>query len=263
MSKRNLKDDFEAIYLRYNMVKKHISEADPTILQDLQFKKCITHMTTSYFRRYHDLFVSNGFGFDDLQNIITVFGLTYWGHSKPEARDRKAFMFMMRYIGQRLSKLVYWITRKFGVDEVNVISTEHAGVLHDKGIYQEYLAAEPQADLESTIADTEDEIDFSLEYEGDESPTVDRLSQDLKEMKADRRAASKERREITARLKAEFLKDPKKHSDILCHYATSKHVSREVRSKAKLICKRYGIDYITWAKNKAAVTDYDHSHFTL
>ena len=63
-------------------------------------------------------------------------------------------------------------------------------------------------------------------------------------------------------LKNKFYENPLKYKKDLCYYATTKHVSSDVRKKARLICKKYNINYAEWLKNESKKIDFDFSDFT-
>lgn len=64
-------------------------------------------------------------------------------------------------------------------------------------------------------------------------------------------------------MKKTFDADPLKFSEQLCYYASIKHVSFDVRKKAQLICKKYGIDYISWAKKQIEDKNVPSSNFDV
>lgn len=265
--RRNLKDHFEAMYLRYNMAEQYMRKADQTILQDTQFKKVVAYMAGTYFHRYKDLLMNNGFEFDDLHNIITVFGLTYWGHSKPEARDKKAFMFMMRYIGQRMQTLIRWISRKFGADEATMITSDSFQFLADRSMYSIYSDVAKEDEDEITPEDVQDEIDsLSLNLTVRDRYTSRAIRERkaiLSKIRKESTARKKMDAELTSRLRAKLMSDPSKHKDQLCYYATSKHIGKDMRNKARSLCKKCGIDYIGWLKEKSIGIDFDTNQFTF
>lgn len=241
------------MYLRYNMAAKYMPEADKAILNDPQFKKVVSYMTNYYFNRYRELLSSNGFEADDLRNIITVFGLTYWGHCKPEARDRKAFMLMMRYIGQKLRTMVRWVSRKFGADEVILVGFRTNDSMH-------------KATNSIVAPDLDDEIEEShMLPDGDPYHRLlaEEAEQDEKTAAREESARRRESQALVSALRKKLASDPEKYREQLCHYATSKHVANDVRTRARRVCRQYGFDYVQWLKERAERLGTDINQYTF
>lgn len=253
VSRRNLSNDFEAMYLRYNMAAKYMSEADKSILDDPQFKKVVSYMTNYYFNRYRDLMSSNGFEADDLRNVITVFGLTYWGHCKPEARDRKAFTLMMRYMSQKIRTMVRWISRKFGADEVVLVGFRTADSMQRAESMLVAQESESQEDEVQTFSD------------GDPYQEMLDAEQEEETRKTDKRTAADKRssRMLVAAMRRKLEENVEEYSEQLCYYATSKHVAHDVRMRARKFCRQYGIDYAKWLKERADKLGTDMNQFTV
>jgi hypothetical protein len=225
--RRNLSDDFEEVYLRYNMVQKYMPQADCDLLSDPQFNRVVSYMTNRYFSIYRDLFSTYGFEFDDLRSIVSVFGLTYWGHVKPPARNKDSFTIMMRYIGQRMQNLVKWVARKFGVDEAMVFTMDKFDKVAEMSAYTEY--SDPKEDSEEEV----------VVYK------------------------TKHKDKMLVAMREKIAKEPSLYAEQLCHYATTKHVARDVRKKARDLCKRYGIDYLAWLRDKSKNLNFDPIHYTF
>jgi hypothetical protein len=254
--RRNLKNNFEEMYLRYNMVKKHIKEADPTIVDDPNFKRCVAFMTKRYFFRYKDFFVSNGFEMEDVSNIVMLFGLTYWGHSKPASRDHNAFNIMMRYINQRMQTTVRWISKKFHTEEISAIvslDSLHGDIRQDDNDLFDLDSLSSDNIIESSprrktnVKNIDDEL----------------LAEDQRRAKKEIRASKKRDKQLSFLLKKKLEHNPSLYSEDLCYYATSKHVGKDVRMKARSMCREYGIDYVQWLKDKSHKIDFNLNQFTF
>jgi hypothetical protein len=60
------------------------------------------------------------------------------------------------------------------------------------------------------------------------------------------------------------IKDnPEKYAESLAWYATTKHVSYDVRRAARRYCTKYNIDYKALVSELIAKNDYDKSNFDL
>ena len=267
MSRRNLRDHFEAMYLRYNMASKYMRKADQTILQDTQFKKVVAYMAGVYFNRYRHLLVNHGFEYEDVHSIVTVFGLTYWGHSSPPERNKTAFMFMMRYVGQRMQTFVRWVSRKFSADEVQVMTSGNFQFLSDQSIFDAGIHEETEPDDQDYLIEEIAALEKILVDDEVPDRYVKRtLKTSKKILTAQQKIRLQERKEqdaLTKDLKSRLEADPKAYSEQLCYYATSKHVGKDVRNRARVMCRRYGIDYVQWLKDKSLKLDFDSNQFTI
>lgn len=76
---------------------------------------------------------------------------------------------------------------------------------------------------------------------------VKRLRQQGGEVKALITKETKESAEQVSKMRGILHADPKRFSTQLCYYASTKHVSYDVRQEARKVCDRYGIDYVGWA----------------
>lgn len=234
--KRNVSTDFEGMYLRYNMVKKYISSADPELLNNKYVKKAVNAITDRYFYRCHDILVHNGFAKDDVHSIVRLFALTFFGHSNVQIVDDKAVRFMSRYINQRLQTLTRWIAKKFGVsDSMRIQST---------------MTNEDGSDWFQYVMDRKSLESYGLEPEV--IPENDPIEIVTKGQKAEVQA-----------LKRKLSANIDKYANTLCYYATVKHVAFNVRRVARTVCRKHGIDYVEWLKRKASETDLDLSQFTF
>lgn len=287
--KRNIHDDFERIYMRFNDVKRFMPHADLTIGETKDFKSVVEYIVHIYRgnERYKTFFSRNGFEAEDLRNVATVFAYTFVGRQAALGLDPRDFRLMIRYIGQRMSRLLNWTAKKFYNDEVTVTP----------GL--ETLRNPTLSDSTRNRVDRVSHLSYAL-WVDSESPQeiseVDRLNamkQDLDEMKAAlagatkglpatrklknevkalasaeralrRRLASERGRQrgISEQLRSKLKTDPEKYREQLCYYATTKSVSHDVRNAARSACDKYGFDYKTWAKQKIADTELFGAEFS-
>lgn len=140
---------------------------------------------------------------------------------------------MIRYVNQRMGNFTKWVAKKFKVSDVSVMSFDPSSQL---------LKKEFAEDFESKFIEPED-ID-----------NIDNIDSFKKR--------NKNKSLVSKKLKSKFYENPLKYEKDLCYYATTKHVSSDVRKKARLICKKYNINYVEWLKNESKKLDFDFSNFT-
>lgn len=269
--KRNLSEDFEAIYLRFNMCKKHIPNADHAELDKPDFKKAVKYMASKYYMKHKDLFAVHGFEYEDILSIATVFGLTYMGidvEISDPRNGRAKYLIMMRYISQRMNNLVKWIAKKFNADDAWVMTLEKFTGAVDK--YSADLSKErdiaTEEDLLMAQRDAMDAVNADLDRGEDSEELLaqkDLIMGNIKAAKKRIAKNNKKRKSLTAKLRKRLAARPKKYREQLCYYATSKHTSKEVRRKARGLCRKYGIDYIEWLKKKSESPGFDSTQFTF
>jgi hypothetical protein len=219
-------------------------------------------MTSKYFHSNQGLFTINGFEYEDILSIVTIFALTFWGMPCGANDERGKYLLMMRFISQRMHNFVNWVAKKFHVNDVNITYTGDYEQLHshmaDKntieinGIPMWGLIREPSlSDRIKQLYDQVDEIDRQIEKSHDNKLIQQRKAVFRQLMAARRTYRDKYyQKEPLQKMRNELDRNPAKYADQLSYYATTKHVSADVRKAARLTCKRYGINYVEWAKSK-------------
>ena len=223
VTKLNIKDHFEEVYLRSKTIKKYLPLADVSILKNPEFGRVVNYMSGYYFKKYNRLYRAGGFDVDDIRSITQIFGLVFTGYRFQGKTERDSFMVMMCFISQRLGQMTRWIAKKFQADEVVKMQTYCTadGLIEKLGI-----SVPPEEN--------------GLEVE------VEKMS----------------KRRIHD-LRKELDKDAFKHADALSYYSVSKFVAGDVRKKARSVCKKHGINYQEWAHNYLNTHDCDESNFQI
>jgi|GEM_PF-6145129 len=231
IKKRNsIKNNFENVYLRSNILQKYLKKTDPSLFKDQNFNKIVSYLTKKHFLRSKRLFTMNGFEIEDINSIIKVYAIVYWSHCKIKTRTKKDYLIMIRYVNQRMINFTKWVAKKFNVSDVSVVSIDPASQILKKEFAQ---------DFESSSVDLEDIKNDNFIKKRNKNKTL-----------------------IPRMLKNKFYENPLKYEKDLCYYATTKYVSSDVRKKARNICKKYNINYAEWLKNESKKMDFDFSNFT-
>lgn len=228
--RNTIKNNFEDVYLRSNILKKYFESSDVSVFNDVNFNKIVSYLTKKHFLKSRHLFTINGFEIEDVNSIIKIYAFIYWAHCKKDTRTKKDYLIMIRYVNQRMGNFTKWVAKKFSVSDVSVISFDP---------HSQLLKKEFTDDFESRFIEPGD---------------IDSVTNVKKR--------NKNRSLILKNLKNKFYKNPLKYEKDLCYYATTKHVSSDVRKKARLICKKYNINYAEWLKNESKKIDFDFSNFT-
>lgn len=113
----NLKEDFEAVYLRMRTLKRFMGLADPAITGSLDFKKVIKFKSESYWRWGTKIFQPNGFEYEDLESIVTAWSYGFAGIKRGIAPSKELFNHMMKFLDQRFQNMTDWTWKKFGLSE--------------------------------------------------------------------------------------------------------------------------------------------------
>jgi hypothetical protein len=256
---RERSKDFEEIYLRMPTLKRFVHKADEQIMQDPNFQKTVKYMTARYFNGYKSFLKGNGFDRDDLENIINLFGLAFMGMPQKEGiESRDLYGLMMRFIQQKCNFFLETIGRKFNSNDTIIVSFDHFSGIE---------GSKPQQEDEESRAEWLDNSIFMIEEKMKTCSTDERFTLKMtrnefkKELTKANDSIDKKKREFNGsrketldKLRQLFLADPHKYSNQLSHYATTKHVSKDIRKKARLMCNKYGIDYKKWLKEK--LNDY-------
>ena len=283
------KAQFETVYLRTNAIKKILAKLPADVvrktLSDPQFKKCTRFIARNTFNKNQYNLLEHGFGYEDVESITELYGLSFLGCNFTGATDKDRAYLMMRYINQRWEYFFIALSRKFDLTAHRSQSILPLDALpqqiHDKIT----VASEPQLDDSPTIEDLEDEMkffDFKISILRDMSTgalpqdkraildhkymvIADRryVEDQVRDMRKQQRRATQDRQDTTAQLKNKLLQEGAKHANALCYHATSRHVGAEVRRKAREYCRKMKLDYVGWAHQRISDKDLDDKDFVL
>lgn len=258
----NIRESFEDVYLRKNWVIKYSNLADPKIINSTDFKKSVNYSIKLAFLKNHQILARHGFTKEDLNNIGLLFGMIYYGMP---SKSEKNNTYMIYFIMQRFNKMIGWIAKKFQLEEVidDSLYTEdhrnynqngtnyhdpadmlffHQGVIHEHSL--------TKSDKVELIKDEIETIKRScgINNQKKQIRKIKKLKCDIKDINREDRNKRKLDKELLTKLQTEFKKNPSKYRKQLAHYATSKHVSGEIRKVARKYCRVYDIDYVAYVK---------------
>ena len=255
--KKNIRDDFEAVYLRSNIVRRDIGKADPVILKSPDFNKICAYMAGRCFLRNKTALLTRGFDYQDVLSVTKVFGATYVGanYTHKDASNRTNRNLMMRYISHRLNTMVRWVSKKMKDEELLDRRYEITSGQMD------HVPDEASLEGSSTL----DEINF-LEEDYSEEKSLKKRKRMLVNLREKRKNYAKKRkdeRSLTNALKIKLEANYDKMTDVLAYYSTTKSVSFDMRKVARRYCDRYGIDYKAIAENMIKQNNYDKLEFDI
>jgi hypothetical protein len=236
----NFDEDFESVYLRESGFPHGFSPEDQAFVNLVETQKVIKHMVGKNVRMAGEFLTAIGLDSSDLYSIISVYAVYYTIKSPSKPVN---YTLMMRFIDQRISYLMECFARKEKSHErVSFIGTE-IDELTNKELF--------------TTATPSYETVLIQAYEN-------RMDKKIKKFRCLGKDYSS-REQMLINLKAKLDADPKKYQRDLVYYAASKHVSEEVRKKARKYCKKYGIDYIEAAKKLFMSKDSENhdNHFDV
>lgn len=264
-----LKNDFEKLYLRFNITKRALNalsqERVNEILQNTDFRRCTKYIANCVFAKHRIFLTSHGFWKEDMESIAQIFGINFYLYNVKADTKKGENTLLMRYVSQRFQNFIIWGRRKFGMEEkiyevpghtamfVDKFSmpwdNESSVTLSDKVGYASEDCKNIRKELKATRGSKNPEILANRAKLRVQSNTLRKTLSTLNTEKKTQLAAEKK---LTASLLKKLDKEWPKHKDTLSHYATSKCVPFDVRKKAKKFCKKYGIDYAEWAKERMA-----------
>jgi predicted nucleic acid-binding Zn-ribbon protein len=85
------------------------------------------------------------------------------------------------------------------------------------------------------------------------------LKDKIEDIKGRKESQSKSFKE----LKLELIGNIDKYKESLAFYATSRYTSSDARKKAREFCRKYGINYTEWVRNRIKDSGHDVSEFIL
>jgi hypothetical protein len=237
----NLKDSFESVYLRESTYR-NVTEKDKQVayLDRDVFNICRIQANKAFLNSV-EVFQSSGFDAQDCYTISLFWAINFQTtkgiNASPEVRRK----FLGHYIKKKFYTMLQFLNRKFqtnerpflglvgGTDELEVLPN---GYLHDY----------------SNIATPEEILIAASNIEAAEHENQEPKAQRQKQLKV-------------SRLRLE--KNIDQYAPALCHYATSKIAHYAVRKKARSFCKKYGIDYKTWAIKKIQLNPEYRKLYTI
>lgn len=259
--KKNIKDDFEAVYLRSNIVKRDIANADPKILASSEFNKICAYMAGRCFVGNKSTLLSRGYDYPDILSISKVFGATYVGakYNHADKSHKTDKNFMMRYIGHRLNKFVYWAVKKMKDDEV---IDRKISLTNNQAINNVSSAAITERYDNLTLLD---EINFMEEDLAEEKSSTRRhhLKNKLKNKRKLYIKNRSEQRNLTKILKEKLNANHGDLADTLAYYASTKSVSMDVRKVARRYCDKFNINYKVIIEDMIKRNNYDKMEFDI
>ena len=231
MSKNSVFEQFELCYLKSNAARRAFEKKDEValLMADKNFKKCVRYIAHSSFIKNKHKLIKHGFGLDDMMSVVQILGLQFVNHPFKGDTERDTSYIMMRFMNQRMMSFYTFLDRKFRIPESYPdMSLEDVGQWVNTLSHKTYVESAAVEDLD-----------------------------DLPEM-----AESKlERNSKLVKLRKAF--NPSEHSDKLAELATLKAVEHAVRKRARSICRKHGIDYISWAHSQIAEKELDPVDFVL
>jgi hypothetical protein len=229
--KRNrVTDEFEQCYLKQNCAKKAFANQDKInqLLASPDFNRCVKYIANLTFTKNESTLLRHGFDKEDITSVVMTLALQFVNHSFEGKTKKDTYYVLMRFINQRVETFMIFLERKFRIDER----------------FQEESWSEACSNI-GTISDMGEDT-----HEEIISPKIEKIQKSLDK--------------LTYRvMKAELTGNISKYADRLAEIATSKSVDYNVRKKARSICKKNGIDYISWAKTKIEDSHVDPHNFTL
>jgi hypothetical protein len=253
--KNNIRDNFEAVYLRFNQAQRDLKNVSSDQLKAKEFIKIYTYTANTVFYRNRELLLSSGYDIEDVMSLAQTFGACYIGdQNKVKAYDERRYNLMMiAYIFQRLMRFVSWVNAKFEFKEISIINSS-------SGDYYE----EHYADYSSDIipeASPEEQLHDLLETfeETQDKNTRKKIGKLRSSIKSDRTQSLRS----FASKKETLISNIDKYSTSLAFYACTKHSDFEIRKVAKKYCKKYNIDYKTIMSAIIDKNGYNSNEFDL
>lgn len=233
--KNNIRDNFEAVYLRFNQAQRDLKNVSDDQLKSKEFIKIYTYTANTVFYRNRELLLSSGYDIEDVVSLAQTFGACYIGdQNKVKAYDERRYNLMMiAYIFQRLMRFVSWVNAKFEFKEISIIDSSNEDYQeehytdHSADIIQEVSPEEQLQDLLDTFEETQDKN------------TQKKITQLRSSIKMNRTQSLRG----FAKNKETLISNIDKYSTSLAYYACTKHSDFQIRKVAKKYCKKYNIDY--------------------
>jgi len=253
--KRNLKDEYEKIYLRWNQAKRDLVGVKSEDLRNVDFVRVCKYTASKSFNNNRSFLLSNGFDYDDLLSMSKFFGACFLGYKdKSEAIDDRRYYYMMTAsIFQRLNRFMGWTANKMESHEVyDKVDIEHL----ESADAQEHIASSPikvdgvvmfgkeeNKSLGVALFEITEELDIMLESNKGKTSKSKKLEAKKREIKREIRIINKKQKNMFSGLREKIKSNPGIYSKRLAYYAHTKHVSGDVRKAARVYCNKYGLDH--------------------
>lgn len=291
----NLDDHFEDVYLRSRTLRRFMDKVDNDVMKSKDTFKVIEHLTDRQMAVYGRIFNWNGFDRDDIRSIVSVFAACFTGLGVKKKSKRDYYYLMMSFVNQRMEFFTGCVIRKFQVNDVacyNVLSSTGVSqdvdnenpnsaldILTSLDQIAHFSSGQPETENPSYSEQADDmedrveilKIQHAMAVQELQHPdkvtelgrTIERLTATAQSYREEANKDKKKDRLLNAALKQKLAEDPLKYSDQLSYYATYKGIPYDVRRAAQVVCKRHGIDYVAWAKERAKSYGSDDSYFDL
>jgi hypothetical protein len=232
MNRNNPHDNFEACYLKENMAKKAFANSVEVskLLVDKDFERCMRYVTKIIFAKNREVLMKHGFDYDDMLNIIKVLGVQFVNHPFEGETPKDTSYILLRHTMQRVGTFFQFLNRKFRIGE------RHLDLNLDDVFFNDPMGEQEDYPIADYVPD-----DTQPEF-----------------------FESKEERRVKLDAMRENLEENiDQYRDRLAEMATSKLVEYSVRKKAREMCRKYGIDYLNWAKGQIAARNLNSTDFVL
>jgi hypothetical protein len=233
-SRNSVFEQFEACYLKENCARKAFS--NPDALQKLvskpDFERVVKYMANLTFNKNQNTLLKHGFDYDDMVSVIRILAMQFVNHPF-EAKTRKdQYYVLMHFINQRLDTFYIFMNRKFRIPETYLeLNLEDVFENHPyKGDYP----------ISATVEEEDPETEVPMILESESERII-------------------KRNQMRSKLEANLPEFKGKLAEI----ATSKVVEFKVRKKARMMCQKYGIDYLTWARAQIKSRNLNENDFVL
>jgi hypothetical protein len=246
------KDNFEAVYLKNNSLKKAFANENKEKIEALRtrkdFNRCIKFLSKNVFIKNRSDLLNLGFDYDDMYNICLTFGLAFATEDLSNFKtDKDLYYVLMRYVNQRLESFLITLDRKFHYKESYTdVSIESIGM---NNLDLNLGPSSNDNSDEMEIMNTEYDKLYIL-FEKSEGLDKKRLAKELARKKTDidkleytKQSISKMSKQKLNNYKKELNENVHNYSEKLAYLATYKKVEHSVRKKARLLCKKSGINY--------------------
>lgn len=279
--RNTVKENFEMVYLRSNWFSKFAPYANLKHTDTKEYKKIISFISKAHFNQYKLLFEMNGFLDEDVLSIVKTFSLVFLGLPENRKKRKINYKMMMRFITQRMLDVNKAISRKFRSEEVVSCRSLSVGSLNCFSLTKnpEEILLESDDCKQYSLSQIE-LIDNCIKTASEEKKllvSIDDIKKQDKKIRSLRFARKsiiidfKLQKEFQDEFeentfdvknkKKEIAENKDKYVESLCYYATTKHVSYEVRKAAIKMCQKLGIDYKKWAQIKLSERPEYSSHF--
>lgn len=251
------KDNFEAVYLKNNSLKKAFAPENKEKVDALSkrkdFVRCIKFLAKNSFMKNKTDLLKLGFDYEDMYNICLTFGLSFAVEDLSKFNtDKDLYYVLMRFVNQRLESFFITLDRKFHYKEsytdvsIESIGLNNLEVIKESTVIPEYINDNiTQKSLEEEFDSLYKEYEVASGHEKANLKRMLAVTEDkIKEFEVMVEDSHKAIKSNLAKFKPMLKEDLSKYSEKLAYLATYKKVEHPVRKKARLLCKKNGINYV-------------------